>query len=194
MPAIFGGYRLIGSALLRVGKTMKTITASLTEGTVTRITNGRHTWTGDEPLDAGGTDVGPNPYELLLGSLAACTCITLQIYARHKSIPLRAVHTTFRFDRIHAEDCADCDDDTKGFIDQIESDIRIEGDFTDAQRKRLAEVAVRCPVHKTLAKSVHFRDTVVVDETDEREQRQSDEHGRARTSGGERGSRNLDRS
>jgi len=141
---------------------MTTITASLTDGTVTQITNGRHQWTSDEPLAAGGTDRGPNPYEMLLGSLAACTCVTIKLYSRHKNIPVRAVHATFRFDRIHAEDCADCDDDAKGFIDHIESDIRIEGDFTDAQRKRLAEVAVRCPVHKTLAKGVHYRDNVEV--------------------------------
>ncbi len=54
-----------------------------------QMSNGRHVWNADEPLEAGGTDTAPNPYEmLLLGSLAACTCITISWYCQHKQIPL----------------------------------------------------------------------------------------------------------
>jgi putative redox protein len=139
---------------------MALITAELTSGTLVSISNGRHTWRADEPADAGGTDVGPTPYELLLGALAACTCITLALYCRHKGIPLKAVSASYEHDRVHADDCADCDDPKRGFIDQVTSRIRIAGTFDDAQRERLAEIAQRCPVHKTLSSGVKIQDRI----------------------------------
>lgn len=139
---------------------MASLTAELTSGTVVTLSNGRHTWRADEPPEAQGTDVGPTPYEILLGALGACTCITLALYCRHKKIALKAVNASFEYDRIHADDCEDCDDDTTGFIDRVTTRVRIAGSFDDAQRKRLAEVAARCPVHKTLANGVKIRDQV----------------------------------
>ena len=62
---------------------MAQITAELTSGTHVTVSNGRHTWYGDEPPEVKGTDRAPHPYELLLGALAACTCITLSLYAQH---------------------------------------------------------------------------------------------------------------
>jgi putative redox protein len=137
---------------------MARITAKLTSGMVVKLSNGRHEWAADEPLDAGGTDSGPNPYELLLGSLAACTCVTLAWYCRHKKIALESVSTTYDFSRVHADDCKDCDIPERGFIEKITSNVHITGDFDDAQRKRLAQIAQRCPVHKTLAHGVAFED------------------------------------
>ncbi len=139
---------------------MARITAELTSGLQVTISNGRHTWRGDEPAAAGGDDTGPTPYEMLLGALAACTCITLQLYCRHKGIVLKAVSATYDYDRVHAEDCVDCDNPKRGHLERVSSHIRIAGEFDDAQRKRLAEVAERCPVHKTLANGVHLVDTV----------------------------------
>ena len=137
---------------------MTTITAYLTSGMVVRLSNGRHTWAADEPPESGGTDTGPDPYELLLGSLAACTCITIAWYCRHKKLPLNSVSTTYDFSRIHAKDCEDCDIPDKGYIEKITSNVHIEGDFNEAQRKRLAQIAERCPVHKTLAHGVELED------------------------------------
>lgn len=137
---------------------MARITAKLTSGMVVKLSNGRHEWAADEPLDAGGTDSGPNPYELLLGSLAACTCVTLAWYCRHKKIALESVSTTYDFSRVHADDCKDCDIPERGFIEKITSNVHITGEFDDAQRKRLAQIAQRCPVHKTLAHGVAFED------------------------------------
>ena len=137
---------------------MARITATLTSGMVVKLSNGRHEWAADEPLAAGGTDTGPNPYELLLGSLAACTCVTLAWYCRHKKIALESVSTTYDFSRVHADDCKDCDIPDRGFIEKITSNVHITGDFDDAQRKRLAQIAERCPVHKTLAHGVAFED------------------------------------
>jgi len=136
------------------------ITARLTSGTAVELSNERHQWTSDEPIDIGGTDSGPNPYELLLGSLAACTCITLALYCRHKGIQLESVEATYDHDRIHAEDCEECDDSDRGFIDRIQSRVHIEGSFDDAQRKRLAQIVGRCPVHKTLENRIVLADEV----------------------------------
>jgi putative redox protein len=123
-----------------------------------RLSNGRHEWTADEPADAGGTDTGPNPYELLLASLGACTCITIAWYCRNKGLSLSSVSASYDFSRVHAADCEDCDIPEKGFIDRITSDVHISGDFDDAQKKRLAQIAERCPVHKTLEHGIVFDD------------------------------------
>ncbi|NCF15777.1 MAG: OsmC family peroxiredoxin [Gammaproteobacteria bacterium] len=137
---------------------MTQITATLTDGMVVSLSNGRHEWTADEPLSAGGTDTGPSPYELLLGSLAACTCATIAWYCNHKGLTLQSVSTSYEFSRVHAEDCEDCDVPDRGFIEQITSNVHIEGDFDASQQKRLAQIASRCPVHKTLAHGVTIQD------------------------------------
>lgn len=137
---------------------MATVTAKLTTGTVVHISNGRHEWTGDEPIAAGGSDTGPDPYELLLGALAACTCATISLYCQHKGLTLESIAASYEFARVHADDCADCDEPKKGMIDQITSKVHIEGDFDETQRKRLAQIVQRCPVHKTLANGVEFED------------------------------------
>ena len=142
---------------------MTQITAKLTSGMLVNISNGRHEWTADEPLSAGGSDLGPDPYELLLSSLAACTCVTIAWYCRHKGLPLESVSTTYDFSRVHADDCEDCDIPDKGLIDKITTNVHIVGDFDEAQRKRLAQIAQRCPVHKTLAHGVQFEDHATFD-------------------------------
>jgi len=142
---------------------MSQITAVLQSGTVATLSNGRHTWTTDEPLAAGGTDTGPDPYELLLSSLAACICLTIAMYCKHKKLSLRSVHASLDFARIHADDCKDCEMPDRGFIEQITSNVHISGDFDDAQKKRLAQIAQRCPVHKTLAHGIAFEDNATFD-------------------------------
>ncbi|MFT5499892.1 MAG: putative redox protein [Woeseiaceae bacterium] len=137
---------------------MSQITAELTSGSEVVLSNGRHSWNADEPVRAGGTDSGPDPYELLLSSLAACTCLTLLMYCRHKGIELKAVRASYDFSNVHADDCADCDESDKGFIQMITSNVYIEGNFDDAQKKRLAQIVSRCPVHKTLTKGVRITD------------------------------------
>jgi uncharacterized OsmC-like protein len=113
------------------------------------LLDGRHALIADEPVSAGGKDAGPNPYELLLMSLGACTSMTLRLYARRKQLPLTRVSVRLRHSRIHAEDCADCETKT-GFIDRIEREIELEGELDPQQRQRLLEIANMCPVHRTL--------------------------------------------
>ncbi len=143
---------------------MAVITAELREGTQVSIRARQFAWLGDEPLVAGGTDTGPTPYEMLLGSLAACITATLRLYADHKGIDLAGVDVTLEFDRVHADDCVDCDQRKDGWIDRIQTEVTIRGTFNDAQRARLKQVAARCPVHKTLANGVEIFDSVTFQE------------------------------
>lgn len=143
---------------------MTAVTAELTDTRTTsvRVGNGRHTWVGDEPSEAGGEDTGPTPYEQLLGSLAACTAITVSLYCRHKGWALDRVAVEYRHGRVHADDCEDCDEELTGFLDRVQGRIVIDGEFDDVQRERLGQVARRCPVHKTLERGVVFGDEQVV--------------------------------
>jgi putative redox protein len=118
-----------------------------------RLRDGRHEFVADEPEAAGGTDAGPSPYELLLMSLGACTSMTLRMYAQRKGWPLEAVRVRLKHDRIHAEDCADCETET-GLIDRIDRAIEMTGPLSDEQRGRLLEIADKCPVHKTLTSEI----------------------------------------
>jgi putative redox protein len=119
------------------------------------VTVGPHRLIADEPAAAGGEDTGPGPYDLVLAGLGACTSMTLRLYAERKSLPLERVTVTLTHSRIHAEDCAECE--TKaGMLDQIDRVIAMEGALDGEQRKRLMEIADKCPVHRTLTSEVHI--------------------------------------
>jgi len=106
----------------------------------------QHFLRADEPIKYGGSDLGPSPYDLLLMSLGACTSMTLRMYANHKKLPLEDVIVRLQHERVHAEDCIDCNHK----IERITRRISLVGDLDDAQRQRLLEIADRCPVHRTL--------------------------------------------
>jgi putative redox protein len=120
------------------------------EGRFTQaISAGGHLITADEPESVGGLGSGPGPYDLLLAGLGACTSMTLRLYAERKKWPLERTTVELRHERVHAEDCEDCE--TKdGKIDRIERRLKLEGDLDDEQRRRLVEIADKCPVHRTL--------------------------------------------
>lgn len=117
---------------------------------------GRHEFLVDEPVSAGGADAGPNPYDLLLGALGACTAITVSLYARRKGWPLESVEVRLEHDRIHAEDCKDCDT-REGMLDQITKTVVLHGKLDEEQRQRLESIAWRCPVQRTLVGEVTVR-------------------------------------
>ena len=117
---------------------------------------GRHHLIADEPVKVGGLDTGPNPYDLLLAALGACTSMTLRLYADQKKLPLRRVEVRLRHDRIYAADCAECET-KEGLIDHIERVISLEGDLDAKQRAKLMEIADKCPVHRTLTSEVRIR-------------------------------------
>jgi putative redox protein len=112
------------------------------------IRAGRHMFIADEPVGV-GDDLGPNPYELLLAALGACTAMTLRLYADRKGWPLEHVSVRLRHDRVHADDSRDCKS-TSCRIERIERIVSLAGPLDDEQRRRLLEIAERCPVHRTL--------------------------------------------
>jgi putative redox protein len=127
------------------------------DGYAQEITVGDHLLRADEPLSVeGGTDTGPNPYDLLLAALGACKSMTMRMYAERKGWPLEAVRVRLRHEKIHAADCEDCEA-KGGMVDDIAVSIDLEGPLSDAQRARLLEISGRCPVHRTLENEVRIR-------------------------------------
>ena len=120
------------------------------EGKFTQaVTAGAHHTRADEPAGVGGDDSGFTPYDLLLASLGACTSMTIRMYADQKKWPLDHVSVRLKHQKIHAQDCAECET-REGKIDRIEREIELTGALDDAQRARLMEIADKCPVHRTL--------------------------------------------
>lgn len=110
---------------------------------------GAHQLDADEPRSLGGGDRGPGPYDLLLMSLGACTSMTLRLYAKRKGYALDDVQVVLRHERLHANDCAECEG-RSGRVERIAREITVRGDLDDAQRADLLRVADLCPVHRTL--------------------------------------------
>jgi putative redox protein len=125
-----------------------------------RITAGEHVFLADEPVSVGGEDAGPNPYDLLLSALGTCTAMTIRMYADRKGIPLERTTISLRHDRIHAQDCEDCETES-GLLSQITRDIHLDGDLDDEQRAKLMAIADRCPVHRTLTSEIVVRTNAV---------------------------------
>lgn len=110
---------------------------------------GQHVLYADEPVEHGGGDTGPSPYELLLAALGSCTAMTLRLYAARKKWPLVRTTVTLTHEKRHATDCEDCEEDGSR-LDHLARGIRLEGSLSVEQRARLMEIADRCPVHRTL--------------------------------------------
>lgn len=117
---------------------------------------GRHRFLADEPVNVGGLDSGPGPYDLLLAALGACTAMTLRLYAERNKLPLTRTIVRLRHHRIYAADCAECET-KEGMLDRIERMITLEGDLSAEDRKRLLEIADKCPVHRTLTSEINIR-------------------------------------
>ena len=120
------------------------------EGYTTQIKAGNHNFIADEPPKVGGSDLGPTPYELVSAGLAACTSMTIQMYARRKNWVVDNVETHVSYAKKHSDDCENCESkDSK--IDVFEREIALAGDLDEKKIKRLMEIADKCPVHKTLS-------------------------------------------
>jgi putative redox protein len=136
------------------------ITAQSSTNVQVRIKSGRHELIADEPLDI-GDDAGPDPYSLLLSSLAACTIMTVKMYAGRKNWPLEDVKITLSTHKVHAKDCEDCESDPNAKVDVIERQISFKGDLTQDQIDRLSDIASKCPVHRTLTSETVIRTEVL---------------------------------
>ena len=129
-------------------------------GYAQRVTVGRHELKADEPIDAGGTDTGPSPYDLLAAALGTCTSMTIGYFARKREWPLESVTVQVRHSKVHAADCASCET-KEGRIDRLERMIALIGPLNDEQRQELLRIAERCPVHRTLTSKIDIRTSLV---------------------------------
>jgi putative redox protein len=124
------------------------------------VSVGSHVFQADEPVDVGGGDIGPNPQELLMASLGACTSITVQMYAERKQWNLQSVHIDVAHERVLAADNG-ASGATIGMVDQLEMQISFAGDLSADQRNKLFEIANRCPIHRMLTSGVKIQSTAV---------------------------------
>ncbi|MFY0673266.1 MAG: OsmC family protein [Bacteroidia bacterium] len=130
------------------------------DGYTTELQVGKHGFVADEPLEVGGNNFGPNPYEFVSSGLAACTAMTMKMYANRKKWKVREIEVHINHDKKHCVDCAESDNQQKK-IDHFEREIKIEGDLDAKQVSRLLEIADRCPVHRTLHNEVKVNTVLI---------------------------------
>lgn len=108
------------------------------------IATGQHRFVGDEPPEKDGADLGPSPYQLLVSALGECTAMTIRWYARQQKWPLDHVAVDVTHEKAAA-------DGKPGKTDLFRKSIHLKGpQLTDEQRKKLVEIAAKCPVQRTL--------------------------------------------
>lgn len=126
----------------------------------TSIQTKNHAFIADEPASIGGSDFGPSPYEYLNAALAACTVMTLKMYAERKQWDLKEVFVYISHSRVHSNDL-DISVEKPKFLDHISKKIKFLGNLDTSQKERLKEIASRCPVHKTIASEVIFNTQLI---------------------------------
>ena len=109
------------------------------------INAGKNVLIADENEDHGGKDEGFNPFELLLASLGACTCVTVRMYADRKQISLEEIKVNLSLER-----------DEVNNVTKVTRQIEFIGNITDAERNRLLEIANKCPIHKIMSNPIHI--------------------------------------
>lgn len=122
----------------------------------TQIVAGKHALVADEPESIGGLDYGPSPYDLLLASVGACTAMTLKMYADRKKWNITKIDVHLNHSKEHWADCQTCEN-SESKVDVIERIIEVEGEIGEEQRKKLLEIADKCPVHRTLHNTLRIQ-------------------------------------
>lgn len=115
-----------------------------------------HSFYADEPSKVGGDNKGPDPYELLLASLGACTSMTIRMYATLKKLPLDNIEVKLSHTKTHEKDCEDCEN-KKNYLEVIIRTIKLQGNLNLEQKQKLEEIANKCPVHKTLKNELQIK-------------------------------------
>jgi putative redox protein len=139
---------------------MEVRAVSRKEPYLVELSTDEHNWVADEPEENGGGCTGPKPFELLLSAVGACMAITARMYAKRKNWPLDSIGVELDHSRLRAEDCDGCQTE-QGFVSLIEIRLKIEGDLDHSQRERIAEIAGRCPVKRSLEGEVKIRSELI---------------------------------
>ena len=126
----------------------------------TSIQTKNHSLIADEPASIGGSDFGPSPYEYLNAALAACTVMTLKMYAERKKWELQEVFVYVSHSKKHSDDLQ-VEVDKPKYLDHISKKLKFVGNLDATQKERLKEIASRCPVHKTIASEVIFETQII---------------------------------
>ena len=108
-----------------------------------------HTLVSDEPKDEGGDDSGPSPQELLAASLASCTAITMEMYAKRKGWEVGDV-------AVHV----DYEPAQRGSPTRFRMTVDFPKEVPEDQRERLMQIGAKCPVHRVLEGEVMFEESV----------------------------------
>ena len=113
------------------------------------ITIGTHAVTADESLEHGGSEEGPNPQELLAASLASCSAITMEMYAKRKGWDIGEVVVDVDYEPAQ-----------RGSVTKFAMKVRLPKELPEDQRQKLMQVVAKCPVHRTLEGEVMFDERV----------------------------------
>jgi putative redox protein len=127
------------------------VTAKRKQNLVAEISTGedvRHTLIADVAQKFGGTDLGPDPHDFFQASLAACTVITVQMYADRKNWKLDSTDVNIRIDK-------------EGAQSHLVREIAFRGDLTEEQISRLMEIADKCPIHRLMTSDITITSTLV---------------------------------
>ncbi len=119
----------------------------------TSIQTKKHSFIADEPSNIGGNDFGPSPYDFLSAGLAACTVMTLKLYAERKKWDLQEVFVYITYSKKHSDDLNNNVDKPTRF-DHLNKKLKFVGNLNETQTQRLKEIASKCPVHKTLQSNI----------------------------------------
>lgn len=122
----------------------------------TSIQTKNHSIIADEPERVGGDDFGPSPYELLSASLAACTTMTLKMYANRKKWDLQEVYVYVTHAKKQIQQGG-----KNVYIDQLDKKLKFVGELSEEQKTRLKEIASRCPVHRTITSDLVVETTIL---------------------------------
>ncbi|WP_114663143.1 OsmC family protein [Polynucleobacter necessarius] len=113
-----------------------------------KLTSGDLHFLSDVYPANGGNGIGSTPHEYLGAALAACTSMTLKMYAGRKLMDLRNAIVTVDIERINA-------------VETFTREIQLEGDLSAEEKERLIEIANRCPIHKALTGAIQIKTQLV---------------------------------
>ncbi|MDE2777536.1 MAG: OsmC family protein [Chloroflexota bacterium] len=135
----------------------------LENGTRATINARQHQWHADEPADAGGADSAPTPGEMMLGALGSCMAITCRLYAERKGWDLQRVEVTLDYERFKGGDYP-AHEGSDAFVHEVREALVFHGDLDDKQRRRLRDIAGKCPIHRLLEYPAYFVELALAEE------------------------------